>query len=536
MRSLSTIVGLLLFACTPNTPSDAKTPHEVNAVPAAASTTSVSTGRGDNAEKAAAPVATTLAAPTAAASEIATPPAPNAASAAQTAPAAPPMPEHLTYHALPQTQLGFYAVLTPPGYDAPENAGRRYPIVVILHGSGSNEVIHGSLADDLGRQDVIYVVPRAPHSSPEQFAAGKQGYSAWPSYPAPWGEYGSANFPIDEVDRLQVHKFYTRWIAESLLDARGRYRVTQDRAVVVGHSQGATFAHLLAADYPALVKAYAAYAGPFPYAIKTVNGPRHLASLRNAAVASLLIHHEGDTIVDVANTKKMDALMTEHGVKHETHILPGGTHATDPAVRRLLRAFTRDQCCGKERTTADIPVSPQGTLTVPAVNDILTFGPAGCDENISGLTRCTSPLANEPKRCEVYEAEPCARRSIGYRASSFECVGGAWARMSKSPAECGIAGRDPELAGCNVQLLRTRPSDQSKTDACDLVMRCGSAQTVVTCDGNNDGTGGSSCQCTRKGTSVALPQSLYAGEAPQSCIAAAQQCLESGSSAGSHSE
>lgn len=548
----STIAALLLLACTPNAPSRTKTAHaesahEVNTVPIAAGTTSASAGD-DSAAKAPpnAPSAamsnapTSTAAPGSTAASLSTQPSSSGSSAAQTAPVAtpmgPPMPEHLIYHALPQTQLGFYAVLTPPGYDAPENAARRYPLVVILHGSGSNEVIHGSLADDLGRQDVIYLVPRAPHASPEQFAAGKQGYSAWPSYPAAWGEYGSSNFPLADVDRLQVHKFYTRWIAESLLDARQRYRVTQDRSVVVGHSQGATFAHLFAADYPALVKAYAAYAGPFPYAIKAANGPRQLASLRNAAVVPLLIHHEGDTIVDVANTKKLDALMTEHGVKHATHILPGGTHATDPAVRRLLRAFTREHCCGKERTTADIPVSPQGTLTVPAVNDILTFGPAACDEHISGLTHCTPPAANEPKRCEVYEAEPCARRSIGYRSSSFECVGGAWTRVAKLPAECGIEGRDPELAGCNVQLLRTRPSALSRTDACELVLRCGGVQSVVTCDGNNDGTEASSCQCVRKGTPVPLPQSVYAGEAPQSCLAAAQHCVEQVGATEPHSE
>lgn len=518
MRYLKTIAALLFFACTPNAPTATKAPDSVNASPTGAAATSAEV-------RPSAPAPSAVVTPS-------TAPSPTATPADNTAPAPPtsatPVPvglERLTYHALPQTHLGFYAVLTPPGYDAPENATRRYPVVVILHGKGSNEVVHGSLADDIGRDGVIYVLPRAPHPSPEQFAAGKEGYTAWPSYPAQWGEYGSPEFPQAEVERLQVHKFYTRWIAESLLDARQRYRVTASRAVVVGHSQGATFAHLFAADYPALVKAYAAYAGPSRLTLQSSDGKRQMASLRNAAVTPLLIHHEADTVVDVANTKQLDAMMTEHGVKHTTHILPGGTHATDPEVRRLLRAFTREQCCGKERSTADVPVGTGGKLSVPPMPDIVAFGPDTCDEHVSSMSRCQSDAPGKATRCEVYEAEPCATRSMGYRSSSFECVDSAWTRVAKAPAECGVAGKDPEVAGCNVQLFRTRPSDASKTDACDLVLRCGRAQTVVTCDGENDGTGTSLCQCSRNGADVPLPQNVYPGEAPQSCVAAAQQCV-----------
>lgn len=522
MRSLRTFAALVLFGCAPSSPAD--TPRDVQAGAAATTPDVAITADVASTESAApTPPTSSSAASSSAASSAATATAPTVPALTVTPPA--PSLDRLTYHALPQTHLGFYGVLTPPGYDAPENATRRYPVIVILHGSGSNEVVHGSLADDIGRDDVIYVLPRAPHPSPEQFASGKEGYTAWPSYPAQWGEYGSPGFPQAEVDKLQVHKFYTRWIAESLLDARVRYRVSASRAVVVGHSQGATFAHLFAADYPALVKAYAAYAGPTRLTVKSSDGKRQVASLRNAAVVPLLIHHEADAVVDVQNTKALDAMMTEQGLKHTTHILPGGSHATDPRVRRLLRAFAREQCCGKERSTADIPVSPGGSLSVPPIPDIVTFGPDRCDEHVSSLTACENPSAGERGRCELYEAEPCGARSFGYRSTRFECVNSLWTRVSKAPAECGVQGRDPDVAGCNLQLFRTRPSELSKTDACDLVMRCGRVQTVVTCDGENDGTGSSLCECTRNGTAVQLASNVFAGEAPQSCLAAAQQCV-----------
>lgn len=527
MPRLTVIAVLFALACTPNAPGKTKAPDELHSTPSGPDVhhedTRPAVSRDQPPAAASVPVSTNTSTASSASATSASLPQ-TTASTTSTAPA-PLALERLTYHALPQTHLGFYGVLTPPDYDAPENASRRYPVVVILHGSGSNEVLHGSLADDLGRDGVIYVLPRAPHPSRDQFAAGKEGYTAWPSYPAPWGEYGSPAFPRAEVDRLQVHKFYTRWIAESLLDARQRYRVTPSRAVVVGHSQGATFAHLFAADYPALVKAYVAYAGPSRLTVGAADGARQMASLRNAAVAVFLLHHEGDAVVDVANTKQLDSMMTVHGVKHKTQILPGGTHATDPEVRRLMRAFTREQCCGKERSTADIPVGAGAKLSVPPVPDILTFGPATCDEHVSGMSRCENTAGASSGTCQVYEAEPCASRSMGYRSSTFECVNSVWTRVAKAPAECGVSGRDPEVPGCRVQLFRTRPSEHSKTDGCDLVMRCGQVQTVVSCDANNDGTRTSHCECSRDGIAGPLPQNVYPGEAPDTCIAAAAHCV-----------
>lgn len=514
MRNLR-MLALLLFGCAPSSPPETKAPHDLTACPPPAATSQPSL--------ASATVKPAPEAPLAADSEATSELPPTESLRTTPSPLAPNV-EGLSHHALPQTHLGFYAVLTPPGYDAPENATRRYPVVVIVHGKGSNEVVHSSLADDLGRQDVIYVVPRAPHPSPEQFAVGREGYSAFPSYPVQWGEYGSPTFPNAEIDKLQIHKYYTRWIADALLDARLRYRMSPSRAVVVGHSQGAMFAHLFAADYPALVKAYAAYAGPTRLTVKSFDGKRQLASLRSGNVSVLLAHREADTVVDVANTKQLDAMMTEHGVKHTTHILPGGTHATDPEVRRLLRDFMRERCCGKERSTADVPVGPSGTPSVPPMNDVLTFGADSCNTRISSLSPCDNPAEGEPARCEVYEAEPCGSHSLGYRSSTFACVDSIWTRISRAPAECGVNHEDPTVAGCSVQLFRTRPSEASKTDACDLVMRCGRVQTVVTCDGKNDGSSQSTCQCTRNGTAVELSSNVYPGEAPTSCLAAAELC------------
>ena len=66
---------------------------------------------------------------------------------------------------------------TPPDYDS---SNRRYPIFVILHGNGSNETSRGQLADDFGREGVIYVAVRAPYPSGGSAGRGQPGYTAWP--------------------------------------------------------------------------------------------------------------------------------------------------------------------------------------------------------------------------------------------------------------------------------------------------------------------------------------------------------------------
>jgi hypothetical protein len=124
----------------------------------------------------------------------------------------------------------------------------------------------------------------------------------------------------------------------------------------------------------------------------------------------------------------------------------------------------------------------------------------------------------------LYELEPCGQHSSGYRSTTYQCVSDHWTAVGRHKAECGVQGRDPEVAGCTLQTFRTKPTTLSPVDGCDLVLRCGKSDVVVGCDGENDGTSTSLCDCSRDGVSVRLPQSLYAGEAPASCVAAAQHC------------
>jgi hypothetical protein len=88
------------------------------------------------------------------------------------------------------------------------------------------------------------------------------------------------------------------------------------------------------------------------------------------------------------------------------------------------------------------------------------------------------------------------------------------------------APSEPVPSGtCTVSSLETVPTKESRNDQCRGTFFCPGARTVlVTCDGENDGTNTSLCSCEERGKRASVSGTVP-GEAPDSCLAAADRCL-----------
>ena len=242
------------------------------------------------------------------------------------------------HHALGQTNVGFYAVFLPDGYDDEANVARRYPLCVLLHGQGSTET---KLADRifpaLRLPDVLYVAPRAPHAHDEAFSRGEPGFRAWPMAWSRWGEPG---FPREDVEAMDVPRLYTDWIARCVDDVRRRYRVDAGKVMVVGGSEGATYAHVFSAHHPDLVARYFAYAGgPFGFTLTDQTCAREFKA---HAVLPLIAHNRRDPENNFEGSEELAAYLESHGVPHATCFPDDEVHQFTEKVLERGRAFMED--------------------------------------------------------------------------------------------------------------------------------------------------------------------------------------------------
>ena len=240
-------------------------------------------------------------------------------------------------HALVERSLGFYTVWLPPDYAAPAAAKRSYPLGVLLHGQGGTEQgIAARWLPAVGRESWVWITLRAPYAHEEAFAGGTPGWRAWPMA---WPRWRDPDFPREDVEDLGVPGLYTDWIAACVADVRRRYHVSQERSVVVGHSEGATYAHAFAAAHPESVRAYFASAGG-PYDFTLEDGVCARA-LKAHAVRPFLAHARSDEENAFEGSRLLAEYLEANGVEFETFFFEGTDHAPTPGVLQRAREFVR---------------------------------------------------------------------------------------------------------------------------------------------------------------------------------------------------
>ena len=120
-------------------------------------------------------------------------------------------------------------IVEPDDYDP----DREYPLIILLHGYGSNMSDLAGLTPAINRTEYLFVCPNAP--MPLDLGTGQTGY-AWANF------YGDsyAQEALASEDKLMDY----------LEDVEARYRVRQDQLILGGFSQGGMMTYQIGLSRP----------------------------------------------------------------------------------------------------------------------------------------------------------------------------------------------------------------------------------------------------------------------------------------------
>ena len=193
-------------------------------------------------------------------------------------------------------------------------------LVVFLHGYGAD----GNDLIDIGRMwapampTAAFVSPHAPEPCAES-PTGRQ-----------W-------FPLAGVDpaKLRDGVVHAAPVLDAFLDAElARHRLTDDRLVLVGFSQGTMMALHVAPRRAQAPAGVVGYSGLLP-------APEFLAAEVRHKPPVLLVHGDADPLIPAVALFAAQRILGEAGFPVEWHIRPGLQHGIDQAGLDYGLAFIR---------------------------------------------------------------------------------------------------------------------------------------------------------------------------------------------------
>ena len=215
-----------------------------------------------------------------------------------------------------------------PTLDGPRIEPRGMParsLVVFLHGYGAD----GNDLIDIGRlwsrhmPATAFVSPNAPDPC-EESPTGRQ-----------W-------FPLAGVDpaRLRDGVLSAAPTLDAFLDAElARHRLTDDRLVLVGFSQGTMMALQVAPRRAHRIAGVVGYSGLLP-------GPEYLQHEMRQRPPMLLVHGDSDPLIPALALFAAQRILGDNGFAVEWHVRPGLAHAIDQEGLDLGAAFVQRVLAG----------------------------------------------------------------------------------------------------------------------------------------------------------------------------------------------
>ena len=191
-----------------------------------------------------------------------------------------------------------YALFVPASYSATQE----YPLIVALHGLGSNpqQIMHYRGLTDLAEEHRYIVV--APMGYNERGWYGSRGQSSSRSRPNNLGE-------LSEQDVMNV-----------LALARKEFNIADNRIYLMGHSMGGGGTWHLGIKHPDIWAALA----PIAPAIR--GNTSNLEKIKHIPV--IVVQGDQDPLVPVRGARRWVAKMKELGMEHSYIEVAGGDHTS----------------------------------------------------------------------------------------------------------------------------------------------------------------------------------------------------------------
>jgi phospholipase/carboxylesterase len=184
------------------------------------------------------------------------------------------------------------------------------PLVIFLHGSGSNEEDLFDIKDELPG-DYTYLSARAP------MEVGEDSYQWFRKKPVD-GPYDGVTEDLSSSEAL---------IADFIVKATAKYHTQPNKVFLIGFSQGAIMSYEVALRQPQLVRGIAALSGKILPVLKSELKPAPALMPLSVFIG----HGTADTRVPFDGATDADKWLTELALQPEFHAYPGIGHTISDA-------------------------------------------------------------------------------------------------------------------------------------------------------------------------------------------------------------
>ncbi|AZE99754.1 Phospholipase/carboxylesterase family protein [Pseudomonas orientalis] len=195
---------------------------------------------------------------------------------------------------------------------------RNQPLVIFLHGFGSNEEDLFSIKDTLP-STWTYLSVRAP------LPVEPRGYRWFTKTPGD-GDYDGVTADLHSSARL---------IEDFVLKATAKYHTQSDRVFLVGFSQGAIMSYEVGLRRPELLRGIAALSGSVLPVLKAELKPDDTLG----KLAIFIGHGTLDQALPYASGTRANEVLEGIGLKPEFHGYPGMNHTISEAEVQDLKAW-----------------------------------------------------------------------------------------------------------------------------------------------------------------------------------------------------